>query len=75
MCLERSSKLTLALTKHRGGFSTVFVATHKETEEMYAVKHIKKYEEINENFTWQQEEQLVLREVETLGNVKGCSKG
>lgn len=58
-----------------GGFSTVFVATHIETDVMYAVKHIKKYEEISEHFTWEQEERLLVREVDSLRRVTGCSKG
>lgn len=59
----------------RGGFSTVFVATHKESGMEVAVKHIKKYEDCNDDFTWGQEEKLLVREVDTLGRVVGCSKG
>lgn len=53
----------------------MFAAAHKKTDTMYAVKHIKKYEAVSELFTWEQEEKLLLREVETLKRVTGCSKG
>jgi hypothetical protein len=53
----------------------VFVATHKESGEAVAVKHIKKYEDLQEDFTWLQEQKLLVREVETLARVVGCSKG
>lgn len=53
----------------------MFVATHKETDDVFAVKHIKKYEVANDLFTWEQQERLLLREVDTLRRVTGCSKG